>query len=167
MMNRYLLILWSVLILLMLVITACSPSRISVAEYDQTTSGNGEPTEVEEAPPTDEEGGTSEVAPPVKPVVGEVPEDVPVMEDAYDLQAGRRGNTVVYQVDATIEDVVSFYQEELPKFGWELAGPPDSAIGAIATMLRENSAGDRLAINMQSNELGGFVTLTITIDRVK
>lgn len=167
MMNRYLLILWSTLIILMLVITACSPSRIPVAEYEKTASTGGEPTEAEEAPPPDDEGDTSEVAPPVEPVEGELPEDVPVMEDAYDLQVGRRENTVVYQVDTTIEDVVSFYQEELPKLGWELRGPPDNAVGSIATMLRYNSAGDQLAINMQGNELGGFVTLTITISRVE
>jgi len=32
-------------------------------------------------------------------------------------------------------------------------------------MLRENAAGDRLAINMQFNELGNFVILSITISR--
>jgi hypothetical protein len=46
-----------------------------------------------------------------------------------------------------------------------MAGPPDNAIGSIGTMLRENAAGDRLAINMQANELGGFVILDISISR--
>jgi len=46
-----------------------------------------------------------------------------------------------------------------------MAGSPDNAVEAIATMLRKNEAGDRLAINMQTNELGGFIRLTITISR--
>jgi len=47
-----------------------------------------------------------------------------------------------------------------------MAGPPDNVMGSIGTMLRENTAGDRLAINMQGNDLGGFVRLTVSISRV-
>jgi len=32
-------------------------------------------------------------------------------------------------------------------------------------MLRENTVGDRLTINMQANELGGFVSVTILVIR--
>ena len=53
--------------------------QISGDEYEQGRSGWGEPTAVEEAPPPDEGGDTGEVAPPEEPVVGEIPEDVPVM----------------------------------------------------------------------------------------
>jgi hypothetical protein len=91
--------------------------------------------------------------------------DIPVPDEAYKLQIMRKGNSVNFQVDSTIDEVVSWYQQELPKYGWELAGPPDSAIGAIATMLRENAAGDRMTLNMQSNDLGGFVSVTIQVLR--
>ncbi len=46
-----------------------------------------------------------------------------------------------------------------------MLGTPDNSVGAIDKMLHENENGDRLAIDMQANELGGFVRLAITISR--
>ena len=91
--------------------------------------------------------------------------DVPIPEDAYKFQSMRGGSSATYQVDMDIDELVSWYQEELPKFGWELAGPPDSAVGAMGTMLRENEAGDRLTINMQANVNAGFVSVIIQVIR--
>ncbi len=34
-------------------------------------------------------------------------------------------------------------------------------------MLREKENGDRIAINMQKNDLGGFVFVTITLHRAE
>ena len=152
------------------VIAACTPSRIPVDEYDGPLPGGTpieqeieqEPTEVvreSTAPELDEEPT------PVVELEGGVPADLPLMEGFYQMQAGHEGKNVTYQIDGSVEDVLTFYKEELPEFGWELAGPPDNAIGSIGTMLRENVAGDRLTINMQANEVGGFVKLTIVISR--
>lgn len=152
--------------IILLFITACSPDRVLVDEFDQVPAGDstGDVQETEE--PIDEpEAVESKEPPPVADVTGSVPEDIPVMDGAYQLQAGTSGKNVVYQIDSTIEEVVTFYQEELPNYAWELAGPPDNVVASIATMLRENVAGDRLAINMQANNLGGFVRLTLTISR--
>jgi hypothetical protein len=33
----------------------------------------------------------------------------------------------------------------------------------MATMLRENAEGDRITINMQANQLGGFVRISISV----
>ncbi len=153
---------------LVLIISACSPSRVAVDEYDGVIAGGETPEVQETAKPaeTAADPDSDEEPPPVVEVSGGVPDDVPVMDGAYQLQATMSGNNVLYQVDATVDEVVAFYQEELPKFEWEMAGPPDNAIGSIGTMLRENAAGDRLAINMQGNDLGGFVRLTITVSRV-
>ena len=118
----------------------------SSGEVSETPDASPEPTEM----PVDESG---------------LALDIPIPEEAYKLQIMRKGSSATYQVDSTIEDVVSWYQEELPKVDWELAGPPDAAVGAIATMLRENTVGDRLTINMQANELGGFVSVTILVIR--
>ena len=145
-------------------ISACSPSRVLVEEYDQVTPGAA--TTVPEVPeesapePVEDQGPA-----PVEEDEGNNLEDVPIMDEAYKVQKGRSGKNVVYQVDASIEEVLTYYQEILPNYEWELAGPPDNAVAAIATMLRENAAGDRLAINMQANELGGFVIVNITISR--
>jgi hypothetical protein len=147
-------------------ISACTPSRVSVDEYNQVaataTSSETEPEAAEEVAP--ETGEEQEPAPVVVEEEGKG-DDVPIMEAGYQVQISRSGNNVNYQVDGTIEEVLTFYQEELPKFGWEMAGPPDNAISNIATMLRENADGDRLAVNMQYNELGGFIILTITVSR--
>ena len=145
-------------------ISACTPSRVSVDEYNQVaaTATSSEPEAVEEVAP--ETGEEQEPAPVVVEEEGKG-DDVPIMETGYQVQISRSGNNVNYQVDGTIEEVLTFYQEELPKFGWEMAGPPDNAISNIATMLRENADGDRLAVNMQYNELGGFIILTITVSR--
>jgi hypothetical protein len=118
----------------------------AVGEAVEEQEASPEPTEV----PLDESGAAT---------------DIPVPEDAYKYQIMRKGSSASYQVDMTIEELVTWYQEELPKVGWEMAGPPDSGLGAIATMLRENEAGDRLTINMQANEVGGFVSVTIVVIR--
>lgn len=161
----YLLMVWIIFIGMILFASACSPSRISVEEYNRE-HGIESSVEVQVTPTPVKESEAGEDTQPVEFEKSSFPEDVPIMDGAYKLQAVRKGLNVVYQVEGTIQDVVSFYQDELPNYGWEIAGPPDSAIGAIATMLRENAAGDRLAINMQANEIGGFIRLTITITRV-
>ncbi len=158
-----LVLLWSALLM---VVSACTPSRIPVDEYEGPLPGGTpveeEPTEIvgEIAAPDSNEEPTPEAE-----LEGGIPADLPMMEGAYGIQAGHSGLIVSYQVDASVEDVLAFYQEELPKHDWELTGPPDNAIGSIGTMLRENSVGDRLTINMQANEVGGFVKLNITISR--
>lgn len=146
-------------------ISACSPDRISVDEYNGVIAA-GETPEAQETAKPAADSDSGEEPPPVVEDSGGVPDDVPVMDGAYQLQATRSGKNVIYQVDASVEEVVAFYQEELPQFEWEMAGPPDNAIGSIGTMLRENAAGDRLTINMQGNDLGGFVRLIISVSRV-
>jgi hypothetical protein len=153
-----------VISVVILAISACTPSRVSVNEYDQVTppAATSEPEPVEEVVP---DTGEDQEPAPVEEEAEEAKDDVPVMEGGTQVQRSRSGDNINYQVDGTIEEVVTFYQEELPNYGWEMAGPPDNAVANIATMLRENSDGDRLAINMQYNDLGGFVILTITISR--
>jgi hypothetical protein len=153
-----------VMILVLIGITACTPSRISVDEYNQGSSV--EPTAAPEAsaevvPESVEQQATA----PVVEASSENSDDVPIMDDAYQVQKGK--SSIIYQVDGSVEDVVAYYQAELPNYGWELSGPPDNAVGAIATMLRENANGDLLAINMQYNSVGDFVRITITLSRAK
>jgi hypothetical protein len=158
---------------LLLVATACQPNS--------TPPPGTEPT----ARPTHPSESNSSVVEQAEEAVELVPEeveaspeptavplneagaamDIPIPEDAYKYQIMRGGSSASYQVEIDIEELVSWYQEELPKYGWELAGPPDSAIGAMGTMLRENASGDRLTINMQANQLGGFVSVTIQVIR--
>jgi len=169
-MNRGKFLSFGILVLsLLFILSACAPSRVTVEDYNEA-EGIVAPTEIPAtSTPVGQTDSDSEVVdpPPVAETSGEVPEDIPIMDGAYELQAGRSGRNVVYQVDSPIKDVLAFYVAELPGLGWEMAGPPDNAVGSIGTMLRENAIGDRLAVNMQGNEVGGFVRLNITISRVE
>ena len=158
-------ILLAVFIMATIAVSACTPSRISVEEYDQVQSpaetAEAEPVEEAVVPDTSEEQEPEPVATEEKDPLA----DFPIMDGGYQVQISRSGENITFQVDGTIEDVVTYYQAELPNYAWEMAGPPDNAVANIATMLRENADGDRLAINMQFNELGNFVILTVTISR--
>lgn len=154
-------------IVILLFAAGCSPSAGPVDE-----GGESPAVITEQAPLEGGEGGgvqteegvieTDVGAAPVGPPG--VPEDVPIMEGYSNLQVANASN-ISYKVDGEIEDVVNFYQQELPNYGWESAGNPDTQAGRIAAMLRVNQDGDRMSINMQHNELGGFVVVTITIAR--
>lgn len=151
----------------LLIAAACTPTRVPVEEATLPAEAEGEvtaevePTQPEETP--QEEPALTEVP----TTESGVPADVPIMEGAYNLQVARGGTTIFYQIDAKVEEVVAFYQAELPNYGWDMAKNPDTAVGSMALMLRENEAGDRINLNMQYNPLGEFVRLTITISRAQ
>ena len=155
-------LLWmaGVMLIALLVTNAClpKPSRTDTPEAGggQATSGENQveqPAEITEQAP--------------QPPAGQVPvpEDVPIMQGGYNLQTARGGASIIYQVDGDVKTVVDYYTEKLPEMGWDMAGPPDTAVGSIASMLRENEASDRMTINMQENKIGGFVQLTIFVVR--
>jgi hypothetical protein len=169
-------VLWGVFVLIMVFAVSCSPRPAGSA-------AGAEPA----APVVEVEGPIEEVVEEVGAVIsGEEPAasaegtgaggqqpasdtglaaDIPVPEEAYQVQIARQGRTVIFQIDGTIDEMVTFYQENLPAAGWELAGPPDTSMGSIASMLRKNAVGDQLTVNMQGNQLGGFVRVTVTVIR--
>ena len=117
-------------------ISACTPSRVPVDEFNQIPAGGDEsPGEVQETPPPDGDSAPAEEDQPIVTQSLTVPEDIPIMDGATNLQVARDGTNIQFQIDGAIVDVVAFYQEVLPDFGWEIAGPPDNVIGLIATML--------------------------------
>lgn len=160
-------ILWGTLLFVALVVAACSPGSASTPELEVEA-----PTAAAEQPPpttadqetgdAGETGETGETDPPATGPEG-FREDVPIMEGARQLQIRGGGGNVTYEVDADIETAVEFYMEELARLGWEETNSPDAAVGSMATMLRENAEGDRITINMQANQLGGFVRISISV----
>ena len=94
-----------------------------------------------------------------------VPEDVPVMPGAYNLDVIRQGTQVNFQVAGNVESAMDFYQTTLPNFGWMATRAPDSSVGAIGTMTRENEATDKLSINFSYNQNGDFTTVQIAVSR--
>lgn len=132
------------------------PSEIGSSAVEQAEEQLEEISEEVEASPE-----------PTAVALGEsgVEMDIPIPEGAYKFQILRGGSSALYQVDMDIEELVSWYQDELLEFGWELDRPDQDLIGQMYSMLRENAAGDRLTINMQSNQVGGFITVTIQVFR--
>ncbi len=94
-----------------------------------------------------------------------VPEDVPIMKDAYDLEVPNSLN-VLYKVNLQIKDVVAFYQTELPNSGWDKTNNPDSVVGSMAQLSRSKENGDRLTFSLQYNPVGEFTIVQIYITRV-
>jgi hypothetical protein len=158
---------------LLFVVTACQPNPTPPPGAEPTVRPT-HPSEVNssavERAEEEIEEVSEDVVPDIEPTAVPLNEsgtaaDVPIPEEAYKYQSMRGGSSATYQVDMDIGELVSWYQEELPKYGWELAGPPDSAVGAMGTMLRENEAGDRLTINMQANVNAGFVSVIVQVIR--
>ena len=94
-----------------------------------------------------------------------VPEDVPIMPEAYELEVANLLN-LTYKVSLPIKDVVEFYQQEFPNYGWDVINNPDSVVGSMAQMSRSNAEGDRLIFSIQYNPVGEFAINKIFITRV-
>jgi hypothetical protein len=125
----------------------------------------GQATTPAQNPITTQSPGTASQVPVV--VTSEpttVPDDVPVMPDAYELQVPNQLN-VIYKVDLQIKDVVTFYQQELPLKGWDQINNPDSVVGSMAQMSRSKSNGDRITFSLQYNPVGEFSIVQIYITR--
>jgi hypothetical protein len=164
-MKRSIFVIWAIVLILSLTLAACSPGSGSTSQQE---GGGGQPVVSTQG----SQPGSGEEQPGPQPtqqqvVTGEAGarDDIPVMDGAREYQVMRGGASIVYEIDADIDTVVNFYQEQLPQYGWEMAGPPDSALASIATMLRENGSGDRMTINMQENQVGGFVKVNISVVR--
>ena len=93
-----------------------------------------------------------------------IPDDVPVMTDAYELVIPNQLN-LTYKVDLQIKDVVAFYQAELPNDGWDQPANPDSVVGSMAQMARTKANGDRITFSIQYNPIGEFTIVQIYITR--
>jgi hypothetical protein len=160
--KRYLLIL-GVLVLAALLISACGPKATPTprSQAFAENEGNGGEGEAGEAG----EGGEGEEEGESEPVNNGVPEDIPVPENAFNIRVTSNGENIEIEVDGEIEPLLEFYQEELPNYGWTIMGPPDNSVGAMATMYRENEAGETLTINMQYNQNGNFVSYQIIVIR--
>jgi ABC-type Fe3+-hydroxamate transport system substrate-binding protein len=148
--KNILLFLTTLLILLLLV--ACSKNQA-------TTSSTGNTITTQE-PLTATQQTSVEVSQPEG-----VPEDVPIMPDAYDLEVTNQLN-LNYKINLPIKDVVAFYQQELPNNGWDQINNPDSVVGSMAQMSRSKANGDRINFSFQYNPIGEFTVVQIYITRV-
>lgn len=148
-------------LMLLTLLSACAPAATPTPKpTDAPLVAADNPTA---APPADATAAPEDAG----PVLGDngVPTDMPLPQDYYDLKVARNGTQITYKINAEVQTAVDFYHNQLEPLGWEIKGPPDSVVGNIATMLRENEAGDRASINMQYNPNGSFTVITISINR--
>jgi uncharacterized membrane protein len=145
-------------IILLAILSACNKSTPTAAPSgNQTTTTDTNTTTQEPSSTSQEPVATSGQA-------DNVPADIPIMPDAYDLAVPNELN-VSYKVNAQIKDVVTFYQEELPNNGWTVTNNPDSVVGSMAQISRSNDAGDRLIFSIQYNSVGEFTVVQMYITR--
>ncbi len=135
------------LFLAMLALVACSGGNASSGQQGQSGA-------------SDDQGGGQ-----LSPQEAGVPDDVPVMDGYRNLDVKSDGSNVAYAVDGDIETVVTFYQEELAKLGWEPTRSPDNVLGTMATLARENANKDRITFSLQYNPMGEFVVVRIVVLR--
>jgi hypothetical protein len=149
-----------------LVGTACQPSRRPVPqeELEQQVATVSAPQEAQTTEPASGET-PAETEPPASG--SGIPADIPIPDSVYEMQVSRKGSFVQFKVDGEIADMISFYQQNFPELGWEEGRAPDISLEQMGTMLRQKENGDRVAINMQKNALGGFVFVTITVSRAQ
>ena len=157
-MKKKLFVILGVVVILALALSACGRSSSSGGE--DTGGGN-----TGNAQPGAANVGEGAAMPVAEDVGDEWPEDVPLHPEAFDIDIARGATQLTFKVPGDIENIVAFLQEELPGFGWETEVTPDSAIGAMATMLRQNAEGQRMSINIQYNQLGDFVTIIMAVVR--
>ncbi len=117
-------------------------------------------------------GGTPPLAPtpsvvltPTAPVVAGVPEDVPLMPGAYDIQVLRANRLVVYRVHAPLGTVLRFYQSALTQEGWQQPAMSDPVVGYVATLLRFKPPENKLVLNLRYEIKEGDVVVSISVTR--
>ncbi len=102
---------------------------------------------------------------PPPPQVAGVPRDVPLMPGAYDVQVQKAGTLVVYRVKALLGEVLKYYQETLPHYGWQQTAAQDTVVGYAAKMARAKPGGDRVVLSLRYDVHGHFVTVAVSIAR--
>ncbi len=99
------------------------------------------------------------------PAPAGVPDDVPLMPGAYDVQVQKAGTLVVYRVKALLGEVLDYYQEVLPRYGWQQTAAQDTVVGYVAKLARAKPAGDRVVLSLRYDVRGHFVTVAISVAR--
>lgn len=162
-------------LILSMLISACGPAATPLPGGDSqppatVESSVSEPAESEDVDADivgESDVPTGEPQPSVASdsPLARVPENVPIMDGAYDAKVSGSGLQINYKVSGSVSEVVEYYQIRLAELGWESAGPPDTAVGATALMLRKNADDNRLSINLQYNPNGLFTVVSLVVTR--
>ncbi len=102
---------------------------------------------------------------PTPLVVAGMPADVPLMPRAYDVQILRADVLVVYRVQAPLQEVLAYYRETLPQYGWRQEGAEITAMGNVANIALNKPNGARVLLSLRYDAAGKFVTVAISVAR--
>jgi hypothetical protein len=79
----------------------------------------------------------------------DLPDGVPVLDNAADLSVTADGSYIAYTAAATFDDTVAFYQDQLAANGWERINQNDAAFGSSTTLLRARPEAN-ISVTIQS-----------------
>jgi len=149
------------ILLLASMVVACSPgAQVGQEKPTAVVATEAVSAVVEQEPGTAEAGGED------LGIYGQ-PLDVPIMDGNRDLQVSKTGENISYKIDAlTLQDVMTYYQENLTELGWE-PGPNENTVGSrnLVTLARKNADADRITVTLQNNPIGEFVVVSIVVTR--
>jgi hypothetical protein len=144
-------ILLTILLTLTILLVGCSKGQATNAPVENPVT-------------TQEPGTSNDVSIVTTQAPSAVPEDVPIYPDSSDIQVADQYN-IVYKANASIDNVVTFYQTELANYGWDIEKNPDSIVGNMAQITRGNANGDRIALSLQYNPIADFTIVQTNITR--
>lgn len=90
-----------------------------------------------------------------------IPDDVPVMDGAYELRVSSSGNSVSYRVQAVFEDVIRFYQDQTPAMGWEQLGGEQIMMDSITMQRAKQDRNMSILISAVKDSNEVLVTVMI------
>lgn len=89
------------------------------------------------APAAPEQPAATQPEAPAEPSGPQVPDIVPIIEGATNLNITGDYSYIAYQApDMTLEEAIAFYQAELAARGWVQKNKKDGGVGDSITMLR-------------------------------
>ncbi|HET7091085.1 MAG TPA: hypothetical protein VFL17_20825 [Anaerolineae bacterium] len=128
-----------ILLLVVALLAACSRGGTPAAGGAGTAAQTGVP-------------GTGGTAPAPAATEEVLPPDIPIIEDTPIERASE--GTLEYRVPMPLQDVLDYYQTELPAQGWEETGRPN-ILGTVATLRYSKEVEGKtrgLSVSMQYNE---------------
>jgi len=86
-------------------------------------------------------------------------DDIPIMTEA--TEKGTFGSMITYKTASALKDVVAFYQDEMPKYGWQ-AGSEEPSITEQMAMLAYEKEGRKASIMITVDN--GQVNVLISVE---
>lgn len=155
-----------VTVLLMVLLVSCSSGSTPDVSSSSNVSQDTEAEQVDQEQVSEESDVQTVESSEIEPVKQELPEDIPIPPGYRKLLITKDASNISFEVDGTIDEVVTFYQQELTNLGWEMDRSPDSVFAAFGSIARIMENGDRITISLQYNPVGEFVVVRLVILRV-